>query len=54
MTEAQHTAPYQTGFDTISVSPVSSFDLLAILPFLLAAMAVAGWRKLRKRSDDAE
>ena len=43
---------YHTGFETTVTTPLSSYDLLAILPFLLAAMTVAAVRKFRRKRDD--
>lgn len=42
------------GFVHVGAAPLGSYDLLAILPFLLAAMIVAAVRKLRRRRDDIE
>ncbi len=39
------------GFEPMIVGPVSSYDLMAIGPFLLAAMVFAGIRKLRKKPE---
>jgi len=39
------------GFEPMIVGPVSSYDLMAIGPFLLAAMIVAGVRKFRRRGE---
>ena len=36
-------------FDDAYAAPLSNFDLLAIAPFVILAVAVAGIRKFRKR-----
>lgn len=40
------------GFYETIASPLHSYDLLAILPFLLAALVAAGVRKIRRRCHD--
>jgi len=41
-----------TGFEpSVTAAPVSSYDLMAIGPFVLAAVVVAGIRKMRRRRD---
>lgn len=41
-----------TGFEpSITGAPVSSYDLMAIGPFVLAAVVVAGIRKMRRPRD---
>jgi hypothetical protein len=39
------------GFEPMIVGPVSSYDLMAIGPFLLAAIVVAGVRKFKRRNE---
>ena len=39
------------GFEPMIVGPVSSYDLMAIGPFVLAALVVAGIRKLRRKPE---
>ena len=42
-------APPVTYYIDASSAPFSNFDLLAIAPFILLAVVVAGLRKLRRR-----
>lgn len=39
------------GFDSAAAAPLSSYDLLAIGPFVVAAVVVAGVRKVRRLLD---
>jgi len=41
-----------TGYEpSVTAAPVSSYDLMAIGPFVVAAVVVAGIRKLRRPRD---
>ena len=49
----RHSDPFAdlTGFEPNMTAPVSSYDLMAIGPFVVAAVIVAGVKKLMRRRD---